>query len=801
MTETGNDALRTIPASSISANGEGPSAFSLASYLEKHQKPGSQDAPQLSAEAAGLNFLQDALTNDKQLITQILDGGALPELVEGVGIYPTDLGLGCLVRVAGGGGPRAARMVRKLFYRIVQLVAKRCKMTDKDPNNTLTDCMVKFSMLAMACLHDAEGHEDVMRLQSEEGIQVILAYLLFMGRKEDVVNISLEDGRLTVGRVITTTIHLLTDEDRFLRPTQQVEKIMACRYTPGVQKLVSVGDFGFGCLMKRFLAIRSTLDFTLFSGIWSKYLEADGTYLRRELMGTNSGLEVLSRAAEILLNSPVPDLWYHLRPLTEAFVRFSISERDGKPLRYFDDAAALPFVHQNGVLALLKLVIAFNTTLLKKGNEASVEDLVAHGLVTYDTMTYVWMISQSLASQFVNVDSLSGRTSTTELQTFFSYEVLIEKLFFLVKKVPKQGELRKYPGSTLMTRSLFLLKCVKHLIQESRSRCDSIRTMMERSAFKDAQSASFVTVSKLREMEIALSKLGRKVAVCEWCYANDGQSDTSYMRCVRCSRVRYCSVECQRAHWKYGGHKTECSALKGPAGKADDEECFTVATENYDIHIEAYDSPIMVRALRKCSEALAKGLNLISVVHSEGFSEVHHPSMAHHKRVNSTNLVMTKLCTFGEYIALEVNNMVHLSTEWMSMSSRYSILKAVLLSVRECKLGGELMLRSLWVTVDRYASDLEMGLNLCFVADSTSNANNRINLSSHMWIRSVEEEKDTCGGQCHHNHIDNGDRNGHSLKEKHAQNNVPGCDHNHGSHEAHSQEPHSQKPHDPKAAE
>lgn len=47
----------------------------------------------------------------------------------------------------------------------------------------------------------------------------------------------------------------------------------------------------------------------------------------------------------------------------------------------------------------------------------------------------------------------------------------------------------------------------------------------------------------------------------------DGPSTTSdgqkpkLLRCARCNVAKYCSKECQAAHWKAGGHKDVCKAL------------------------------------------------------------------------------------------------------------------------------------------------------------------------------------------------------------------------------------------------
>ena len=33
-------------------------------------------------------------------------------------------------------------------------------------------------------------------------------------------------------------------------------------------------------------------------------------------------------------------------------------------------------------------------------------------------------------------------------------------------------------------------------------------------------------------------------------------------KCSRCHAVQYCNTECQKKHWKIGGHKKECKRLK-----------------------------------------------------------------------------------------------------------------------------------------------------------------------------------------------------------------------------------------------
>ena len=40
-----------------------------------------------------------------------------------------------------------------------------------------------------------------------------------------------------------------------------------------------------------------------------------------------------------------------------------------------------------------------------------------------------------------------------------------------------------------------------------------------------------------------------------------GKEGKVYKQCSRCTCVYYCSVDCQRKHWKEGGHKDECKKL------------------------------------------------------------------------------------------------------------------------------------------------------------------------------------------------------------------------------------------------
>ena len=39
------------------------------------------------------------------------------------------------------------------------------------------------------------------------------------------------------------------------------------------------------------------------------------------------------------------------------------------------------------------------------------------------------------------------------------------------------------------------------------------------------------------------------------------KDDKKLLNCSQCRSVRYCSRECQRAHWR-AGHKAECKARK-----------------------------------------------------------------------------------------------------------------------------------------------------------------------------------------------------------------------------------------------
>jgi hypothetical protein len=55
--------------------------------------------------------------------------------------------------------------------------------------------------------------------------------------------------------------------------------------------------------------------------------------------------------------------------------------------------------------------------------------------------------------------------------------------------------------------------------------------------------------------------------VCAHC-KKVGELDTM-KRCGRCRRVCYCSVECQKLHWKGGGHKNVCGKEGGSGDRSD----------------------------------------------------------------------------------------------------------------------------------------------------------------------------------------------------------------------------------------
>ena len=45
---------------------------------------------------------------------------------------------------------------------------------------------------------------------------------------------------------------------------------------------------------------------------------------------------------------------------------------------------------------------------------------------------------------------------------------------------------------------------------------------------------------------------------CAQCSLSDRESGEKHRPCSRCKIAFYCSVECQRKHWKEGGHKRHC---------------------------------------------------------------------------------------------------------------------------------------------------------------------------------------------------------------------------------------------------
>jgi TPR repeat protein len=55
--------------------------------------------------------------------------------------------------------------------------------------------------------------------------------------------------------------------------------------------------------------------------------------------------------------------------------------------------------------------------------------------------------------------------------------------------------------------------------------------------------------------------------VCAHCKKVDGLGTMKC--CSRCKRVHYCSVECQKSHWKIGGHKRVCGKEGGSGARGD----------------------------------------------------------------------------------------------------------------------------------------------------------------------------------------------------------------------------------------
>jgi hypothetical protein len=55
--------------------------------------------------------------------------------------------------------------------------------------------------------------------------------------------------------------------------------------------------------------------------------------------------------------------------------------------------------------------------------------------------------------------------------------------------------------------------------------------------------------------------------VCAHCKKEDGLGTMKC--CSRCKRVHYCSVECQKLHWKIGGHKKVCGKEGGSGARGD----------------------------------------------------------------------------------------------------------------------------------------------------------------------------------------------------------------------------------------
>jgi hypothetical protein len=81
--------------------------------------------------------------------------------------------------------------------------------------------------------------------------------------------------------------------------------------------------------------------------------------------------------------------------------------------------------------------------------------------------------------------------------------------------------------------------------------------------------------------------------VCHNCQ-EDRKEQEQLLKCGACKKVFYCSKECQKIHWKQGGHREECSKLKGNRQEEQDkrkaiikEELAPTADQFLDANLDA----------------------------------------------------------------------------------------------------------------------------------------------------------------------------------------------------------------------
>ena len=76
----------------------------------------------------------------------------------------------------------------------------------------------------------------------------------------------------------------------------------------------------------------------------------------------------------------------------------------------------------------------------------------------------------------------------------------------------------------------------------------------------------------MKTLDEALGKAGFRIKrtcamgrrnVCYNCCQEHRQEQEQVLKCGACKKVFYCSKECQKTHWKQGGHREECPKLKG----------------------------------------------------------------------------------------------------------------------------------------------------------------------------------------------------------------------------------------------
>jgi hypothetical protein len=66
----------------------------------------------------------------------------------------------------------------------------------------------------------------------------------------------------------------------------------------------------------------------------------------------------------------------------------------------------------------------------------------------------------------------------------------------------------------------------------------------------------------LLERDVLPMEIEMSAECCSSCLKEPAEGGADLLRCMGCATAWYCNKECQRAHWKKGGHREFCRSLR-----------------------------------------------------------------------------------------------------------------------------------------------------------------------------------------------------------------------------------------------